>query len=271
MSDGRDDFGETYHQDWRIQLGLGLTFTWLVLGGLFISINVSWSAFVRLPIAELGNFLEGAFAPLAFLWVVIGLFIQQKVLAENNKELRRNNIQSEKQTQAIAATEMNARQETFFKISDATRRQIGAISGMLLISSKGPQADGTFEETQLMELWNQFAGGDSEVFSRRFLIMAGSGKVDVKDMLYGTEIRRRHTDNIILNFDRIFRLAKDCDTANIISDSLLNSAHGLLCNRMRELHPEIKFEVLESTNSSSYLKQIAMMETRSNAEVGQAL
>jgi len=259
----RDDFSEYSRKDWRIQLGLGLTFTWLVLGALFITLNVGWGAFVELPIAEMGNFLEGAFAPLAFLWVVLGLFIQQSVLAENNKELRWNNIQSEKQTQAIAATEMNARQETFFKISDATRRQIGAISGMLLISSKGPQGDGTFEEGQLMELWNQFAGGDSEVFSRRFLIMAGSGEVDVEDMLYGTDIRRRHTDNIILNFDRILRLAKDCDTDNIISDSLLNSANGLLCNRMRELHPDIKFKILESTNSSSYLKQIAKLESQS--------
>ena len=66
------------------------------------------------------------------------MFIQQSVLAEDNEELRRNNLYSEKQTQAIAATEMNARQETFFKIAESTRRQLGSIAGLLFLSSQSP-------------------------------------------------------------------------------------------------------------------------------------
>jgi hypothetical protein len=96
---------------------------------------------------------------------VIGLFIQQSVLAQNNEELRRNNLHSEKQTEAIAATELNARQETFFKIADANRRQLGAISGMLFISSQGPVGNNSLSSEDLAEVWKQFASGDSEVFS----------------------------------------------------------------------------------------------------------
>ena len=70
-----------YRQDWRIQFGLGVTFLWLCAGALYISGTVGWASFIDLPIAELGNFLEGAFAPVAFLWLVIGLFIQQTILA----------------------------------------------------------------------------------------------------------------------------------------------------------------------------------------------
>ena len=83
------------HRDWRIIFGLVLTLGWLLLAVLYISANVGWSDFIYLPIGEMGNFLEGAFAPLAFLWLVIGLFIQQRVLTQNNRELRHNNVRSE--------------------------------------------------------------------------------------------------------------------------------------------------------------------------------
>ena len=176
-------------KDWRIWFALGLTFLWFCFLAIYIARNVGWASFLDLPIEEMGAFLEGAFAFLAFLWLVVGLFIQQSVLADNNEELRRNNLHSEKQTQAIAATELNARQETFFKIADSTRRQLGSISGLLFISSQGPVGNNNYASEDLAELWKQFAGGDSEVFSRLFLTMAGIGGVDLLDLFYGTDIR----------------------------------------------------------------------------------
>ncbi|MEX2470131.1 MAG: hypothetical protein WD396_10275 [Pseudohongiellaceae bacterium] len=243
-------------QDWRIQLGLVLTGLWFLFLSVYIALNVGWGQFMYLPIDEMGSFLEGAFAFLAFLWLVIGLFIQQSVLAENNEELRRNNLHSEKQTQAIAATELNARQETFFKIADATRRQLGAIAGLLFISSQGPVGNQSYSSEQIAELWTQFASGDFEVFSRLFLTMAAREEVDFADLFYGTEIRRRHSDNFIVGFDRLINLARGCDTDNIILDSLLYSAHGLLNHRLRQLHPDVKFAPLSGTNTQTYLKQI---------------
>jgi hypothetical protein len=223
---------------------------------LYIARNVGWGQFMDLPIDEMGTFLEGAFAFLAFLWLVIGLFIQQSVLAENNEELRRNNLHSEKQTQAIAATELNARQETFFKISEATRRQLGAISGMLFISSHGPVGNETYTSEDLAEIWKQFAGGDAEVFSRMFLTMGAAPDIDYLGLFYGTEIRKQHTDNFLVGFDRLVKLAMDCDSDNIILDSLIYSAHGLLNVRMRELHPDVKFEALNVTNAQTYLENL---------------
>jgi len=200
----------------------------------------------------MGTFLEGAFAFLAFLWLVIGLFIQQSVLAENNEELRRNNAHSKKQTQAIAATEMNARQETFFKIAESTRRQLGSITGLLFLSSQGPIGNNAYSTEDLAEIWTQFAGGDVEVFSRLFLTMGGE-EVDWFDLFYGTEIRRRHTENLLVGYDRLLELAKGCDTDNIILDSLIYSGHGILNIRMRELHPDIKFEPIVGTDTEQYL------------------
>lgn len=252
-------------KDWRIQLGLILTVVWFMFLALYIARNVGWSHFLDLPIDEMGTFLEGAFAFLAFLWLVIGLFIQQSVLAENNEELRRNNLHSEKQTQAIAATEMNARQETFFKISEATRRQLGGVAGLLFISSQGPAGNNTYSSEELAKRWEQYASGDFEVFSRLFLGMLANPQSDIKGLFYGTEIRRRHTDNFLVAFDRLTRLARGCDTDNIILDSLIYSAHGLLNSRMQELHPSIKFKPLTGTDSASYLQRIVSQQTGSGA------
>ena len=248
-------------QDWRIQFGLILTFLWFVFLWIYVARNVGWGNFLDLPIDEMGTFLEGAFAFLAFLWLVIGLFIQQSVLAENNEELRRNNLHSEKQTQAIAATELNARQEAFFKISEAIRRQLGAITGLLFISSQGPVGNQTYSSEDLAELWKQFASGDFEVFSRMFLTMAGTEDVDLGDLFYGTEIRQTHTDNFLVGFDRLINLAKGCDSDNIILDSMLYSAHGLLNTRMREIHPSVRFRPIKGTNSAAYLERVIQNET----------
>ncbi len=252
-----DEIPKSYlPRDWRIIFALVLTFLWIAFLAIYIARNVGWGSFMDLPIDEMGTFLEGAFAFLAFLWLVIGLFIQQSVLAENNEELRRNNLHSEKQTLAIAATELNARQETFFKIAESTRRQLGAISGMLFISSQGPVGDNTYTSEDLAEIWKQFATGDTEVFSRMFLTMAAADDIDFGDLFYGTEIRRRHSESFLVGFDRLITQARGCDTDNIFLDSILYSAHGLLDLRMRELHPDIEFEVILGTNSAAYLEQI---------------
>lgn len=250
-------------QDLRIRYAIVITFLWFCFLFVYIAKNVGWGSFLDLSIEEMGTFLEGAFAFLAFLWLVIGLFIQQSVLAENNEELRRNNLHSEKQTQAIAATEMNARQETFFKIAESTRRQLGSISGLLFISSQGPVGNNNYTSEDLAEIWKQFAGGDVEVFSRLFLTMQAVGEVDFCDLFYGTDIRKVHTENFLVGYDRLIELAKNCDTDNIILDTLIYSAHGLLNIRMRALHPEIKFEPIVGTVSSQYLERIINSQAES--------
>ena len=74
--------------DWRIWFGLIITGAWLMLGAAYIYDSIGWTNIGRLPADELGSFLEGAFAPLAFLWLVIGYFLQQKELEQNTEALR---------------------------------------------------------------------------------------------------------------------------------------------------------------------------------------
>lgn len=244
------------HQDWRIWFALIITFVWITAGTIYISNTVTWAKFGELPIAEMGGFLEGAFAPLAFLWLVIGLFLQQKELANNNEELRKTNIQSERQTQAIAATELNARQETFFKIAENTKRQLGSITGMLFVSSQGSVGDNNYSEEAVGEWWHQLSTGDNEVFARRFLMMPNQTDADIEKLFYGTDIRRHHTANFIATFDRLMRLAKECDMDNIISDALWGTGLGLLYRRIEKSHPTAQLNPGVETQGEFYLRQI---------------
>lgn len=225
-------------RDWRIWLGIILTIVWMA-GVIGYAVQVGeMDPQQNFSLEAMGSFLEGVFAPLAFLWLVIGLFIQQRELANNSKALRKTSKQSQKQTQAIAATEMNARQETFFKISASVERQLGGISGMLLVSGLGQVGSGRISNEQVDEYFRQAASGDHGVFARKFLSWDFQEEGGIQDVLYGTEIRERHSRNFVRTFERIRRLARNCDIDGIIEDSLMQNALGLLYLRMIEHDPK---------------------------------
>jgi len=238
-------FARLRQTDWRIFMGGILTMLWLIAAVIYIrGGNFNKATIYDIPLEDLGSFLEGAFAPLAFLWLVIGLFIQQRELADNTEVLRQTSIQSEKQTQAIAATEMNARQETFFKIAESVKGQLGGITGMLFISCFGATEGQIIPRERIAEMWHMLARRDDGVFAREFLLFDADDYGGYEALFYKTEIRRRHTRNFIRTFDRLMEMARNCDSPNgIIAESMAQTAHGLLYNQMREHQPdEMKIE-----------------------------
>ncbi|MFK7915176.1 MAG: hypothetical protein AB8B93_14780 [Pseudomonadales bacterium] len=224
--------------DWRIWLGMSLTFGWLVLGYGYISKSIGWGAFTSLPAATLGSFLEGAFAPLAFLWLVIGYFLQKKELQHNSQALRDQALEIQRtaeqaiiQSEKMAANELHARQETFLKIADSVRQQLGTISGLLYISSQGNTGDGTVDSSQSVALFEQQEATDNALFSRRLLqVSLVLEEAESYELFYGTAIRARHSNHFIFTFERMVRRAAELDTENMIRDALLASAHAFLYN-----------------------------------------
>jgi hypothetical protein len=226
-------------RDRRIWFGFVVSVLWLA-GGVWYVLNVGeWSPGQNFSLDSVGSFLEGVFAPLAFLWLVLGLFIQQQELANNTQELRRTSEQSAMQTQAIAATEMNARQETFFKIAESVRHQLGGISGLLYACVLGPVGSGRMSHEQMNDHFARVSSGDCEIFARLFISTDFLEEGGIGELLYGTEVRTRHSRNFVRTFERLRRLAQNCDVDGIIEDSLMQSAFGLLYIRMIEhLPPE---------------------------------
>jgi hypothetical protein len=88
------------------------------------------------------------------------------------------------------------------------------------------------------DLFSQVASGDSSVFARMFISMDFLEEGGLEELLYGTKIRIRHTTNFMRTFERLCRLAQNCDVDGIIEDSLMQNAFGLLYLRMKELKPQ---------------------------------
>ena len=225
-------------RDWRIWFGLVVTFVWIGGGLWFVIGSVTADPDQSLTLGVIGSFLEGAFAPLAFLWLVLGLFMQQRELANNTEVLKRTSEQSEKQTLAIAATEMNARQETFFKIADSVKHQLGGITGMLFASGLGPVGSDRYDRDAITEMFQKAANGDCEIFARQFLSMDFLEEGGLQALMYETDIRRRHTRNYRRTYERLIELARGCDVDGIIEDSLNQSAFGLFYQRTNDYMPD---------------------------------
>ncbi len=232
--------------DWRVWLGLALTAIWLFLGCMYIETVIGWHRFVLSRADLLGNFLEGAFAPLAFLWLVIGYFLQKKELEQNTRalmaqaeEIQRQSEQAVIQSEKLAASEMHARQQVFLQISRLVSDQLGTIGGLLFLSSQGAAgANSPVTPEEMSRLFAQRAAQDMELFSRLLLelhVQLSSDPAAQYDLFYGTPVRARHANNFIFTFERLMRRAADVDPDFIIRDSLANSSHGL-CYRLAKRH-----------------------------------
>lgn len=223
--------------DWRIWLGSSITLTWLLLGTFYISDSIGWNNISNLPADELGSFLEGAFAPLAFLWLVIGYFLQQKELQQNTQalqaqatEIQRSAEQAVIQSQKMIESEVHARQDTFLQIAASVRGQLGSIGGLLYFSSQGTAGDGSVPPEEMSQLFAKQSSAEPEVFSRRLIechIQLADPDAQY-DLFYGTRVRARHSNNFIYTFDRLMKRAEEVDPDNMIRDALLASSHGFI-------------------------------------------
>ena len=80
----------------------------------------------------------------------------------------------------------------------------------------------------MSRLWSDMVKGDVELFVRRFLFINAAEEQDMGDLLFGTEIRRRHSTNYICQFARLIENANACDPDGMLTDAICDSAFGRL-------------------------------------------
>lgn len=232
--------------DWLLWLGVALTAVWIGLGLLYIFEIPGPARFITQDADKIGGFLEGAFAPVAFLWLVIGFFLQQRELGENTRAiqgqyeaLQRTAENAEIQARAIAASELHARQETFIKVCEILNQQLGQIAGMIYLSRAGPSFDGSLDRDGINQLWREFST-HPEVFIRRLLgtyYGAKDGKEEIRDFLWGTEIRMQHTLNYLATFERMLEAGANCDPDHFLRSAFRSSSYGVLYRIAGECRP----------------------------------
>ena len=244
MAGDRNSESLASQRDRQVRLGLVLTALWLGAGALYVATSLGWTAFLRLPLGDLGDFLDGAFAPLAFLWLVLGLFLQQRELAANNlaiqrqfEVMQRTAEHAEIQTRAIAANELHARQDTFIDVAQLVMNQLEVIAGMLFISSQGTPGNGVVPDEEVDLMFARLSSGESSVFSRRMILLRlrMDDSRDAWALFYGTPIREKHSDSYIRSFERLLRSAAACDPEGMIVDALHGNAQGRLYRVVCEL------------------------------------
>ncbi len=223
--------------DWRIWLGVLVTISWILVLAVYISGAVGWLNLGKVPIDTLGSFLEGSFAPLAFLWFVLAYFSQQKELAQNTEALKLQSLQMKRsveqatvQAEAISQSEVHARREAFSRIHDIVRLQLGNILGFLFISSQNAGPNGNVSDEEIAKLWTS---KDAESFAGRLLELSYlRGDNYGYKLFWGTEVRTRHSNNFIFNFERLLAAAHDCDQNDMIRDAVAGTTNGYIYKRM---------------------------------------
>ena len=245
---------------WLLGLGVVLTAVWFLGGLVYIVFLDGWMSFVGSSADAIGGFLEGFFAPLAFLWLVIGLFIQQRELASNTEALKQTNLNSEKQTEVLAATELRARQSAFFQIAENVRRQTGNLAGLIVRSLKTEQGEHLVSDAEMMEHWVEHQHGQYEIFpallSDPAEEFADAGLFPV-DIYYGTEERLQSTTEYLKSFRGLIELARDCDDDGTIVRTITQTPHGQVYNSILEhIKPPVCWALLDSASTFSTASEV---------------
>ena len=236
-----NDSGSFFLIYWRVAFGLSVTLLWISTGLLYLLQVVGWGNFVHLPTADIGSFLEGAFAPLAFLWLVIGHFMQQKEITANTKAI---SIQE----QSARRLEVHSQRDSYFKLSELVQEQLGTIAAFHYMSVCGPTGTEEISGEEFSEQRHRTATGDHSWFIRKMISLAVTNRKDMTilcEIFYGTDIRERHSENFARTFRKLLNNAAAVDTDDMVVDALLNgSAAGLLFRIIQHVRGEEQIDGL---------------------------
>lgn len=137
--------------NWLTLLGISLTVVYILA---FLGIASNWNL-EKLDPNEVGDFLAGFFAPLAFLWLVIGylqnntaiklqsqelkhsvqaLDLQTQELKYSVDEMKQANETSHQQLQSIQSNERHAKRDLFTRLADLQIKQLDALAKHIISS-----------------------------------------------------------------------------------------------------------------------------------------
>ncbi len=226
--------------DWRVALGLTLTVLWITAGLAYLLGIVGTDGFIHLPTADIGSFLEGAFAPLAFLWLVVGHFMQQKEISANTRAIKL-------QEQSARRLELHSRQDSYFKLLSLVQSQLGSIAGFHYMSVCGPTGTGEITGVEFTEQRAHAASGDHAWFIRKMIALAANdigNQAWLQEIFFSTPVRTRHTENFSRTFKKLLDEARAVDTDDMVTDALLNgAAEGLLYRIILHARGEITLDL----------------------------
>ena len=248
--------------DWRVVFGAAITAAWIGMGIVYLFGKVGWVNFVNLPTADIGSFLEGAFAPLAFLWLVIGHFMQQKEITANTEAIKRQQESTERQ-------ELHSQRDSYFKLSALVHEQLGYIAAFHYMSVCGPSGTEELSMEDFLKL-RADAASDHGLFVRKMLELAlrvRDKEGGAQEVFFGTEIRTRHSTNFVQIFSKLLRAAQAVDHDDMVSDALLTgSSAGMLYRVIRQVRGDEPMDPFTGAAVDTTDEQISMTGAAKGSE-----
>ena len=239
--------------DWRVVFGAVLTLLWIGAAIIYLLAIVGAANFVNLPTGDIGSFLEGAFAPLAFLWLVIGHFMQQSEISANTKA-------AHLQEQSARRQELYSRRNSYFKLLSLVQEQLGSIAGYHFISVYGPTGTGDVTRDEYATMRSDSAHGDASLFVRKMIAMAvlyNEQPDGLHDIFFGTVIRERHSTNFLKTFKKLLNSAEAVDHDDMVVNALLyGSPSGLLYRIIRHLQGEDDMNPITGLSSTPNVEKV---------------
>lgn len=102
------------------RLGIAITLVWLALFSCLLYLK--WESAASMGLNEWGDFLAGATAPIAFLWLIIGYVLQRRELTLNTNMLSLQRIELERQAKELA--KQSEFQETQARLADLQHSEL---------------------------------------------------------------------------------------------------------------------------------------------------
>ena len=103
--------------------------------------------------------------------------------------MHRSAEQSEVQSRAIAADELHSRQDTFLRVCDMVREQLGVIAGFLYLSWASEHGDAEMRgEDGALALFKRQGGGDRSAFDRGIFGLIYGSRVGGPELFWGATI-----------------------------------------------------------------------------------
>lgn len=232
-------------------VGLVLTALWVIIVALW-SFILGYTSYIDAMLPnEIGDFLAGIVAPIAFLWIIVGYFQQGEELRQNNEILKQQAIELQEsvrqmklQSAVISDNELHARRATFFTFYEILKDRLNSISVDILLRCvshdvrrrvrPSEKAD-KVESERKKEILDRYGSGNSEfIYSEiiYFLIQGRNAEfVTVMERYMDwPEIIRSYC----VTFEEILSEARKCGDENRLAShfeyTTAGSLYMLFCN-----------------------------------------
>ena len=179
----------------RTLIGLLFTIAWLAGTAVYVAFN--WQKFLLLEPNAVGDFTAGVFAPLAFLWLVIGYFQQGEELKQNTEALRlqaeelKNSVEQQRELVGAQREQIAFEREAHEAAQSERERSLAPIFTIDTTSSYGQPGEPAYRMykfritnagarvTNIIVSLNGWNYQNSPIYQRSFIESGASDEIGV--------------------------------------------------------------------------------------------